>query len=59
MDNNFAQNKIMLEQNQLNTAICSNKEYIWKNIFKIENIKKEDSIRKSQSLCQNLQIKFK
>ena len=43
MDNNFAQNKIMLEQ----------------NLFKIENIKKEDSIRKSQSLCQNLQIKFK
>ena len=59
MDNNFTQNKIMLEQNQLNTAICSNKEYIWKNIFKIENIKKEDSIRKSQYLCQNLQIKFK
>ena len=38
MDTTINQDKVMLEQNQLNAAICSNKEYIWKNIFKIENI---------------------
>ncbi|MBQ8677471.1 MAG: hypothetical protein IJ529_03255 [Alphaproteobacteria bacterium] len=59
MDTTINQDKVMLEQNQLNAAICSNKEYIWKNIFKIETIKKEDSLRKNQTLCENLQIKLK
>lgn len=59
MDTTINQDKVMLEQNQLNAAICSNKEYIWKNIFKIETIKKEDSFRKNQTLCENLQIKLK
>jgi hypothetical protein len=59
MDNTLTKEKIMLEQNQLNTVICSNKEYIWKNISKIEALKKENSLRKSQTLCQNLQINFK
>ena len=59
MDNILTKEKIMLEQNQLNTVICSNKEYIWKNISKIEALKKENSLRKSQTLCENLQINFK
>ena len=58
MDNQLSQDKIILEQNQLKATVYSNKEYIWKNIFKIEALKKEDSIRKSQVLCKNLQIKL-
>ena len=57
MDNKSLKDKIILEQNRLNTALCSHKEYIWKNILKIEAIKKQDSLRKSQALCQSLQIK--
>ena len=58
MDNQISQEKIMLETNRVNAAVYSNKEYIWKNIFKIEALKKEDSLRKSQVLCKNLQIKL-
>ena len=59
MDNNLRSGKIILEQHRLNPAICSPKEYIWKNISKLETLRKESSIRKSQTLCQNLQIKLK
>ena len=58
MDNQLSQKKIMLEQDKYNAAVYSHKEYIWKNIFKIEALKKEDSLRKSQVLCKNLQIKL-
>lgn len=59
MDNNISEEKIDFDANRINTILTSNKEYVWKNIFKIEALKKENSLKKSQSLCENLQIKFK
>jgi hypothetical protein len=59
MDNKLNKDKIMLEQNQENRALCSHKEYIWKNIFKAETLRKETSFRKSLNMYQNLQIKYK
>ena len=59
MDNTLTKDKIILEHNQENKAICSHKEYIWKNIFKAETLRKENSFRKNLTLYQNLQIKFK
>lgn len=54
----LSKDKQVSEQNQLNATIAFNKEYIWKNIFKIEALRKEDSLRKNQDLCKNLQIKI-
>ena len=59
MDNNISEEKIDFDANRINTILTSNKEYVWKNIFKIEALKKETSLKKSQSLYQNLQIKIK
>ena len=56
MDNKLSKNKLMLERTQVQAAICSHKEYVWKNIFKVEALRKENSLRKSQILCQNLRI---
>ena len=56
---NISEEKIEFDANRINLILNSNKEYIWKNIFKVEALKKENSLKKSQSLCQNLQIKFK
>ena len=58
MDNSLSKGKLISEQDQLRATIAFNKEYIWKNIFKIESLRKEDSLRKSQDLCKNLQIKL-
>lgn len=54
---NLSENKIQKEPNQLKKVICSDQEYIWNNIFKIEALKKETILRKKQTLCKNLQIK--
>ena len=59
MDKQLPSGKISQEQYQLSASFLSSKTYIWKNISKIEALKKENSLRKSQTLCQNLQIKYK
>lgn len=59
MNKSLSLNKIAQEQYQLNTSVYSCKEYVWKNIFKVETLKKENSLRKNQTLCKNLQIKYK
>ena len=56
---NISEEKIEFDANRINLILNSNKEYIWKNIFKVEALKKENSLKKSQYLCQNLQIKSK
>ena len=56
---NISEEKIEFDANRINLILNSNKEYIWKNISKIEALKKENSLRKSQTLCENLQINFK
>ena len=56
--NNYLSKKVLSpKQTQLNASITLNKEYIWKNIYKIEELKKQDSLRKSQNLCKSLQIR--
>ena len=55
---NLSEDKIQKEQNQLDTVICSQREYIWTNIQKVEALKKETILRKNQTLCENLQVKF-
>ena len=54
---NLSENKIRKEPYRLETVVCSQREYIWNNIFKIEALKKETLLRKKQTLCKNLQIK--
>jgi len=58
MDNKLSLDKIMLEHSHLDNKICKNQEHLWKNILKIEALKKEDALRKTQTLCKNLQIKL-
>ncbi|MBR1605705.1 MAG: hypothetical protein IJ660_06335 [Alphaproteobacteria bacterium] len=57
MNERLSEDKLVSEQNQLNATIAFNKECIWKNIVRIEALRKEDSLRRSQYLCKNLQIK--
>lgn len=57
MDNELSLDKVMLEHKHLDAIVRPNQEHIWKNILKIEALKKEDNLRKTQILCKNLQIK--
>lgn len=59
MNTQISKDKVTQEQNPIVMMLASNKEYIWKNISKIESIKKEDSFKKSQELYRNLQLKLK
>lgn len=59
MNNQISQDKVTSKQPYTFSDINSNHEYIWKNISKIETLKKEDILRKKQTMCQNLQIKLK
>lgn len=59
MNTQISKDKVTPEQNPVVMMLASNKEYIWKNISKIEAIKKEDSFRKSQRLYKALQLKLK
>lgn len=57
MDNKLSLDKVMLEHNQSNAPVHTGQDHIWKNILKVEALKKAAAIRKSQVLCKNLQIK--
>ena len=59
MNNHISQDKVTSKQPHIFSSMNSNHEYIWKNISKIETLKKEDILRKKQTMCQNLQIKLK
>ena len=59
MNTQISKDKVTQEQNSVMMMLASNKEYIWKNISKIENLKKADSFKKSQEMYRNLQIKLK
>lgn len=58
MDNKLSLDKVMLEHRHIDCKISPSQEHIWKNIRKIEALKKEEALRKSQILCQNLKIKL-
>ena len=57
MDNKLSLDKVMLEHNQSSTPAPTGQEHIWKNILKIEALKKAAEIQKCQVLCKNLRIK--
>ena len=57
MDSKLSLDKVMLEHRHIDNLVKHNQEHIWKNILKIEALKKEDALRKSQILCKNIQIK--
>lgn len=59
MENRLSPEKMIHGQTKPQMVTSSAKEYVWKNIFKVEALKKENSLRKSQTLCKNLQIKYK
>jgi len=59
MDNRLSKDKIIQERNAVNYNIRSSEGYVWKNIMKVETLRRENSIQKSQALCKSLQIKFK
>lgn len=58
MDNKLSLDKVMLEHRHIDYTISPNHEHIWKNILKIEALKKEETLRKNQTLCKNLKIKI-
>ena len=58
MNECLSKDKLVSTQAKLNAALSFNKEYIWKNILKIEALKKENALNKSQDLCKNLKIKL-
>ena len=56
MDNYLSNDNSVSEQDQVNASIYLNKEYVWKNIFKIEALRKENSLRKTKNFCKNIQV---
>ena len=59
MEGKISQDKLSPERNIINYNIRASEQYIWKNIMKVETLRKENSILKGQTLCKSLQIKFK
>jgi len=59
MDNKLSLDKVIPEHRYTDCQVSPNHEHIWKNILKIEALKKEEALRKTQTLCKNLNLKIK
>lgn len=56
MNQNLSLDKALLEHAQIDEMLKNKQTHIWKNIMKIEALKKEDSLRKSQMLYRTMKF---